>query len=589
MYQLEDRILFDAAAAVDVAEANENADANLADEVPITEGHANDGLNDSDDYSQETDGQESDSFEADKDNLLLELSAQMDNQTVKTLNVLLIDDEIENADEIAKLANENTLVIRYDASEVDGADLINLIKENTGTNKIGSIGFITETSKNGTVQVISETTTLENIENSSQSEFWSALDNLIEGDGNVNFFTSNLAKTETGTQLLDKLASEMDADVNASSDYTGGQKRNADWNLEYTESGNEIDLKEIYFKDEIAVDNLAIDTGESRELHIINGIIPDRETIINQLGEDAEYIILKGEGALEDLLKQLEGQGEYDAIHLVTNGGNGYFRMGYDIVDSDYIQENKDLFAELGDSLTEDGDILVYGCDLAASQKGESLVNFLADVTNADISASDDLTGKGGDWDLEYTVGLVETDTLSFNDYEYHLAGITVNCIKDYNVFNPDDNIISLREAVYYAAEGETIGFTYWKHMVDYNEVSNGTGMLYLIHGQIEIDKSITINGDTEFEPGKGHFRIQLNAGVNSRVFYIAGKDNQAINVELDNMHINNGTAKGTTDADGSGGGIYSGSNVSLKLDTVLFYNCSADVSGGGLFAIDNV
>ncbi|NJN76192.1 MAG: DUF4347 domain-containing protein, partial [Synechococcaceae cyanobacterium RL_1_2] len=35
----------------------------------------------------------------------------------------------------------------------------------------------------------------------------------------------------------------------------------------------------------------------------------------------------------------------------------------------------------------------------------------------ADISTSEDLTGEGGDWDLEYQVGNVETTSLQFNNY----------------------------------------------------------------------------------------------------------------------------------------------------------------------------
>ena len=58
--------------------------------------------------------------------------------------------------------------------------------------------------------------------------------------------------------------------------------------------------------------------------------------------------------------------------------------------------------------MSESGDILLYGCDLASGVEGVALVDQLAGIVGADVAASDDLTGateKGGDWDLEYSTG----------------------------------------------------------------------------------------------------------------------------------------------------------------------------------------
>ena len=38
-------------------------------------------------------------------------------------------------------------------------------------------------------------------------------------------------------------------------------------------------------------------------------------------------------------------------------------------------------------SLTEDGDILLYGCDIAAGEEGEAFIEELAELTAADIAA----------------------------------------------------------------------------------------------------------------------------------------------------------------------------------------------------------
>ena len=61
--------------------------------------------------------------------------------------------------------------------------------------------------------------------------------------------------------------------------------------------------------------------------------------------------------------------------------------------------------------------MLIYGCNLAANTTGQQLIGNLADLTSADVAASDDLTGAAelnGDWDLEHLTGQIET-SITFN------------------------------------------------------------------------------------------------------------------------------------------------------------------------------
>jgi hypothetical protein len=56
--------------------------------------------------------------------------------------------------------------------------------------------------------------------------------------------------------------------------------------------------------------------------------------------------------------------------------------------------------------------LLIYGCDVAGSEAGRSLMQALTRLTGAEVSASEDRTGvatQGGDWDLEFETGAIET------------------------------------------------------------------------------------------------------------------------------------------------------------------------------------
>jgi Domain of unknown function (DUF4347) len=78
----------------------------------------------------------------------------------------------------------------------------------------------------------------------------------------------------------------------------------------------------------------------------------------------------------------------------------------------------------MAQSLTEDGDILIYACDFAATENGQTTMQLLAQYTAADVSASMDTTGDpslSGDWDLEVTIGDIEAQTIVPADWAYSL------------------------------------------------------------------------------------------------------------------------------------------------------------------------
>ena len=71
----------------------------------------------------------------------------------------------------------------------------------------------------------------------------------------------------------------------------------------------------------------------------------------------------------------------------------------------DKIGDYRDAIGRWESALTADGDLLLYGCDLAVSDEGRTIVRTIGDWTGTDVAASTDLTGSawfGGDWDLEY-------------------------------------------------------------------------------------------------------------------------------------------------------------------------------------------
>ncbi|MCI0345744.1 MAG: DUF4347 domain-containing protein, partial [Chloroflexi bacterium] len=128
------------------------------------------------------------------------------------------------------------------------------------------------------------------------------------------------------------------------------------------------------------------------------------------------------------------------AIHFITHGSDGAVQLGGTWLDARALAANSEAVAKWGDSLKADADILFYGCDLTETARGRALVDWIAELTRADVAASEDATGSarlGGDWDLEYRTGEIDTPVVvslpAQGEWDHLLATFTVTQATDTN------------------------------------------------------------------------------------------------------------------------------------------------------------
>ncbi|MBO7725218.1 MAG: hypothetical protein J6S40_02015, partial [Thermoguttaceae bacterium] len=133
-----------------------------------------------------------------------------------------------------------------------------------------------------------------------------------------------------------------------------------------------------------------------------------------------------------------------------------------------------------------------------------------------------------------------------------------VNTTADPASWNSTDDQISLREAVAYAEEGDTVTFA-----------PELAGKTILLNGsEIQITKGIAVDA-------AGIGGITIDAGGKSRVFYISG-GTQNTPVELTSLAITGGSAA-------YGGGICNYSKAVLTMTNCLMFGNSAERYGGGI------
>ncbi len=435
MYLLEDRILFDGAAAVDVATL-------IKEQQDQQEQQQEDAQNDTQNSDAQNQTAETSSSDSSGDNSADSTTASTDytgsidaliqdalNSQQQDVHVLIVSETLQNAHELVDSASADTIVISYDPAKVSLDSLLESIKSSLGDKKADSIAFAVQS--NDASQLIissSDVTSAESIANDAeQQEFWSELGTLMDSDGRIDILSSDFAGTAKGDSVIDAIENLTHADVAASTDLTGGSA-DADWILE---DGN-IDVVDVYFDGEkIDAYDYDITVKEYRQLAIINSELKDSEDIASQLGNNVDVLYVDGYDAMSEIETYLDGKdGFYDSIHMFVHGGNGYFYLGNTRVDGSTVDSLSAQIAAWGDSLNEGGDILIYGCDLAKDDAGQSFVDNLAGIAHADIAASSDITGRAGNWVLEYHSGSIAAGAFTI-DYAYNLKDITVTTILD--------------------------------------------------------------------------------------------------------------------------------------------------------------
>ena len=170
-----------------------------------------------------------------------------------------------------------------------------------------------------------------------------------------------------------------------------------------------------------------VTTEQTLELVFIDGSISNLEEMIADLeSENAlddtrtlEIVVLDTErdgiAQVTSTLIQYDG---IDGIHIVSHGRAGQVQLGSTTLSLETLDTYRSAITAWQHSMSEQADVLFYGCNLAATEDGRELMQQIAAECDCDVSASEDLTGHeelGGDWDLEYQIGDVESE-IAFSD-----------------------------------------------------------------------------------------------------------------------------------------------------------------------------
>ncbi|MGD7037264.1 VCBS domain-containing protein, partial [Alkalicoccus sp. WONF2802] len=165
-----------------------------------------------------------------------------------------------------------------------------------------------------------------------------------------------------------------------------------------------------------------------RVIYFIDNSLYDIDILVAGLPENAIYqVIDSGADGLDQIMTTLEHHGEFDAIHIISHGQPGAIQLGNSLIDRSTLTERSADFEHLGSFISENGDILLYGCNVGEGDEGHAFVHELAQLTNADVAASLDATGPsvlGGNWVLELSTGEIAVDGFLSNEAMEAYSGL---------------------------------------------------------------------------------------------------------------------------------------------------------------------
>ncbi len=357
-----------------------------------------------------------------------------------------------------------------------------------------------------------------------------------------------------------------------------------DRNLQEISTPPESESRSNPFTDSInlqsALSTVAAPTSR-QEVVFIDTNINDYQTLMEGIDPNADVILLDPtRDGIEQMAEILKDRSGIDAIHVISHGNQGELQLGTGVLNMMSMQDAyADELATIHQALTEDADLLIYGCDFGQGDAGSAAARLLAKLTGADLAASTDNTGSlqyGANWDLEYQTGTIDShvviDSSTQEEWIGKLATINVTTFAD--VIDAGDGVTSLREAVLQAnagSGGDTIVLsagTYTLSIGASNELAPDATF-----GDLDILQDVTIVGDSATTT------IIDASGLGStpdRIFAV---------------HSNTATISRLTAQNGEtgllgGGGLWVGPSNTLTLQDAIVRDNTTTGSGGGVIVL---
>lgn len=205
----------------------------------------------------------------------------------------------------------------------------------------------------------------------------------------------------------------------------------------------------------------------SASLLFVDTSVRDYQSLIAANQPDVEVHVLDSSqaqfpgGVIAQITQTLRSRTGISSLQFLAHGEAGGVQLGTDWLNAATLKRYSDQLQSWATALTDDADIRLYGCKVGKGAIGEAFVQELAQLTQADIAASNDLTGNGGDWELEVATGAIEAssalDVVGRSRYAHVLAAPVVQLPGNNVAYQENGAAVTLDSGAVLTDDGATL------------------------------------------------------------------------------------------------------------------------------------
>jgi Ca2+-binding RTX toxin-like protein len=148
-------------------------------------------------------------------------------------------------------------------------------------------------------------------------------------------------------------------------------------------------------------------------LVFIDSTVDDYESLRAGVLPGLEVFILNpAQDGVEQISNILSDWSGLSSLHLVSHGTPGSLQLGAAQLSLETLDGYSSELNGWVKALTDNADILIYGCEVAKGSSGQALIASFGKLTGATVAASTTLVGStahGGNWELDSATGTIYT------------------------------------------------------------------------------------------------------------------------------------------------------------------------------------
>jgi large repetitive protein len=149
----------------------------------------------------------------------------------------------------------------------------------------------------------------------------------------------------------------------------------------------------------------------------VDSSIADYQAIVSAINPGTKVFVFDGtKDGLQQIAVDLQGVRGLASIDIISHGAADQVQVGTDTLSTATISNYSDDLKAIGNALSKNGQLDLYGCNVAAG--GDGFIDALQQATGRNVAASTDATGAtalGANWTLEASTNGVTPDALPAN------------------------------------------------------------------------------------------------------------------------------------------------------------------------------